>query len=541
MLLVKLPLSWPIEEGLPPSPKARYRSNYRYLGPEALLDPTTRPTLSDFEIALYLIDFSPLERALAQVYVPSKKGQVPFHPVSLFLALLLRLERRLPWAELANLLASNEHGAGWRRLFGFADSPTPSASGLRYFYHALGIPLFDSLGARFIALLRAHDLFPETSTYPDDPPDRGISVTQDGMLHEARSRPSCPLTEEVCYQARQAAESPTDRGEPESPQRPCRAKRAGQSGCCCDTPDCESQCRRASRLDPEARLIHYAGHNKRGPEAAPSIAKASGNGAGRSQGINVFGYRSICDRAIDDRFAVAWNLQTGLYPANTDERTIFSQRLEGLQAKYPDLKIGEWLDDAGVGYGECLNAIWNLGALRLVDIRADKGDQDPEVCRRRGYDGRGRPLCPHGYTLRSNGYDRERRRTKYVCESACRRKPLVEGGLIEPIVGCPFLEEHRPLGMIVNVGKTLADGSLRLAREIPYGSDEWKARYGRRNLSESRNGQLALLGLKRMVSYSLDHNARDVKLADFLINLRTFGRLVRQATGLREVARARVT
>ncbi len=94
--------------------------------------------------------------------------------------------------------------------------------------------------------------------------------------------------------------------------------------------------------------------------------------------------------------------------------------------------------------------------------------------------------------------------------------------------------------MVVNVGKTLADGSLRLAREIPYGSDEWKARYARRNLSESRNGQLALLGLKRMVSYSLDHNARDVKLADFLINLRTFGRLVRQATGLREAAGARM-
>lgn len=95
--------------------------------------------------------------------------------------------------------------------------------------------------------------------------------------------------------------------------------------------------------------------------------------------------------------------------------------------------------------------------------------------------------------------------------------------------------------MVVNVGKTLADGSVRLAREIPYGSDEWKARYARRNLSESRNGQLALLGLKRMVSYSLDHNARDVKLADFLINLRTFGRLVRQATGLREAAGARMT
>jgi hypothetical protein len=553
VLLATLPLVLPllpVEKNLPSSPKARYRSMYRYLGGEPLLDPTTRATLSDFEIALYLVDFSPLERVLAQVYVPSQKGQVPFHPVSLFLSLVLRLELRLSWARLAALLASTEHGAGWRRHFGFTDAPTPSASGLRYFHHTLGSTLFDSLGVRFISLLRAHNLFPETGTYPGDPPDRGISVTQDGMLHPARSRPSCPLTEEVCYQARQSAEPPTDPGEsetvPETVQRPCRAMRVGQEGCRCDTPACSEQCRRASRLDPEARLIHYAGHNhKHGSQSSsPSgnVADSFGAGARRAdRGTNVFGYRSVADRAIDDRFAVAWSLQTGLYSANTDERTIFGQRLEGLQAKYPDLKVGEWLDDAGVGYGECLKAIWNLGALRLVDIRADKGDQDPEVCRRRGYDGRGRPLCPHGYTLRSNGHDQRRRRTKYLCEQVCRRKPLVEGGLIEPVVGCPYLEKHRPLGMIVNVGRTLPDGSLRLAREIPYGSDEWKARYARRNLSESRNGQLALLGLKRLASYSLDHNARDVKLADFLINLRTFGRLVRQATGLQEATRAGVT
>lgn len=546
-LLDKLPLALlllPPEENLPPSPKIRYRSTYRYLGPEPLLDPTTRARLSDFEIALDLIDFSPLERVLAQVYIPSQRGQVPFHPVSLFLALVLRLERRLSWAALAALLASPEHGLGWRRRFGFADFATPSASGLRYFYHALGSTLFDSLASRFVALLRRHGLFPENSTYPDDSSldgkrldeKRGISVTQDGMLHEARSRPSCPLTDEACYQDRGGPEA--DLAAPESPSRPCRAKQAGQEGCACDTPACQTQCCRASRKDPEARLIHYAGHNHKHGSQSGNVAdsRASDRGAGRvsDRGVNVFGYRSICDRAIDDRFFVAWNLQTGLYSANTDERTIFKQRLEGLQAKYPDLRVGEWLDDSAVGYRECLEAIWNLGAIRMVDIRGDSGDQDPLVCRRRGYDGRGRPLCPHGYTLRSNGYDQQRRRTKYVCEQLCRRKALVEGAPIQPVVGCPYLDEHRPLGMIANVGKTLADGSWRLAREIPYGSEEWKARYARRNLSESRNGQLALLGLKRMASYSLDHNARDLKLADFLINLRTFGRLVRQATGLSE-------
>ena len=83
---------------------------------------------------------------------------------------------------------------------------------------------------------------------------------------------------------------------------------------------------------------------------------------------------------------------------------------------------------------------------------------------------------------------------------------------------------------MVNVGKALPDGSLRLARELPYGSPQWQARYGRRNLSESRNGQLEGLGLKRLPQYGLARNTKEVHLADWLLNLHTFGRLVRQAT-----------
>ena len=66
--------------------------------------------------------------------------------------------------------------------------------------------------------------------------------------------------------------------------------------------------------------------------------------------------------------------------------------------------------------------------------------------------------------------------------------------------------------------------------EPPYGSPAWKARYGRRNLSESRNGQLAGLGLKRLPSYGLARGTKEVQLGDFVVNLRTLGRLVREAT-----------
>ena len=586
-VLPRLPLLFPVESDLALSPKLRYRSQYRYPGPEVLRDPRRLDGLSDFEITLYLIDFSPLERVLAAMYLPSRKGQVPFHPVSLFLCILLRRENELSWRGLARLM-KGDHGAGWRRLFGFEEGQTPSASGLRRFYHTVGAKVFDQLCPRLITLLREHGLFAEHSTYPGDSPERGISVTQDGMLHPALSRPSCLLATDECYQSLAPADSdpdpdpdpdpnpnpmapavsgeakldrapkpddnPTSPGEagrqvPAQPPaqgasavagaalaagRPCRARQRGREGCPCDPSACQERCRRASTLDPEARLIHYDGHNQKRGQASQgqsqSLDKGSNKGGGK--GINVFGYRSVTDRALDDRFYVGWNLQSTLYPANTDERTIFRCRLDGLQAKYPDLAIGEWLDDSGVGYEDCLNAIWELGALRMVDIRAAPGDQDPAVCLQRGYDAQGRPLCAYGYPMRTNGHDYQARRTKYVCAQVCRRQPLIEGAAITPVKACPYLGEPGSLGHVVNVGKSLPDGSSRLAREIRCGSATWKARYGRRNYSESRNGQLQGMGLKRMVSYGLDHNTRDIQTSDFLLNLHTLGRLVRQATEL---------
>jgi hypothetical protein len=526
------PLRFPVEAAPPPVPKRRYRSAYVPPDPAALVG-ADLAALSDFELALHVIDFSPLEPLLAAAYRPSRKGQVPFHPVSLFLCVCLRRDLAWSWRHLAGVLAG-VHGAGWRAHCGFQAGATPSASGLRYFFQTVGAAVFDALCPRFIALLREQGRFPEQSTYPGDPPTRGVTVSQDGMLQPARHRAGCWWATDACYQP-----LPTP-GEPAAPpdaaastplpaagRRPCRARDKQREGCTCATPACVAQCVRASARDPDARCIHYAGHNHK------RAAAGAGAGAGRpaaSRGTDVFGYRSIAERVLDDRFAVAWTLRSGLYPAATDERTVFGARLQALQATFPTLRLGEWLDDAGVGYPECLTAVWAAGALRMIDIRADPTDANPQACVARGYDGQGRPLCPHGYRLRANGYDAGRRRSKYVCAQACRREPLPPDGPVQPVAGCPYLDPAQPSGLVVNVGRTLPDGSVRLAREIPYGSPRWKARYGRRNLSESRNGQLAGLGLKRLPAYGLARGTKEIQVGDFVVNLRTLGRLVREAT-----------
>jgi hypothetical protein len=516
----RLPLLFPTDPDVPPSPKTRYRSQYRYPGPEALLNPAKLATMRPFEVSLHLIDCSPLEPLLAQYYKPSHKGQVPFHPVSMFLALLLRRELNLSWRDLATLLAG-DHGAGWRALCGFQPEDTPSASGLRHFLNAIGPDFFAELCRRFMGLLFREGLCSQHSTYPGDPPDQGVTISQDGMLHPARSRPDCQLATDDCYRPIQVP-APSDQA-----RRPCQARDNGHDGCACGTPECQERCRQASALDPQARFIHYSGHNKGQSKAAQDDESQ------KNSGTDVFGYRSIVDRVLDDRFHVAWTIRSALHPANTDERTVFVEAFSQLRQRFPELKIGEWIDDAAVGYGDCLDAIWEAGGLRMVDIRADTSDSNAEVCLMRGYDAHGRPLCPHGYPLRSNGYDAKRRRTKFVCRQACRREPRREGEAVHPVAGCPYLDDDRAVGHVVNVGRTLPDGSIRLAREIPHGSPEWDARYGRRNNSESRNGQLEGMGLKRMRSYGLERNTKEVQMADFIGNLRTMGRLLKEASRLR--------
>jgi hypothetical protein len=209
---------------------------------------------------------------------------------------------------------------------------------------------------------------------------------------------------------------------------------------------------------------------------------------------------------------------------------LFPHSFAQLRTRFPTLKLGELLADAALGFQDCLDPIWEAGALRMVDIRAAEGDDDRQRQLERGYDDQGHPVCIHGYPMRSNGHDYGRRRTKWCCSQVCL-KPPADGSTPQPAPPeCPYQAAQHPHGQVVNVGRTLPDDSIRLAREVPYASPTWKQRYGRRNLPESRNGSLEHLGLKRMPSFGLTGARKENATADFLDNLHTLGRLVQEAT-----------
>ncbi len=241
-LKLQLPLVMPRDPDLPPSPKPHYRSAYRYLGFDELNEQTLE-LFCPFEIAARLFDYGHLEALLAaRIYVPSAKGQAPFHPVSMYLLSLYRRERNLSRLETLRILRHPEEGVALRRCTGFTDD-FPVESGLRYFEKQLTPELQQEITALQLDTLYRAGWLP---VKPDA--EHSATLSFDGMLHAARSHLRCTSVQAGCY---------------EPAPRACPAQEKGKQGCDCSAEACANTCRHATSRDPQARFVVYTGNNKR--------------------------------------------------------------------------------------------------------------------------------------------------------------------------------------------------------------------------------------------------------------------------------------
>jgi hypothetical protein len=536
-LAARLPLPWPLPSGTPPSPKRRFRSAYQAPKPNgpdpdnglpdlAELDAAAWARLSPFDLALRLIDFSPLRPVLAaKLYQPSALGRVPFDPVSLFLLFGWQLVNRWNRLEVLRHLKEPRY-ADYALAFGFGGSgqgPYPSESGYRYFLTTLGKEPLHDLLVQSIELVRRAGLIPESV-------ESAATLSFDGQLHDAASRLRCPSVGATCYQ-------PTSEASP----RPCPAREKGQVGCPCDSLACKSVCKRAALRDPAARFVWYRGHNQGDttcsatpPSASAPTGTSPAGAVGSAGGEGRFGYRSLPAQLVDTIWRLSWTLdEAALAPANTHEESPAASLLRQVVGEYPWLHIASAVGDAGLGYAPFLEVAYELGVRRVIDLRADpRTDHDRDAWAIRGYDDKGWPICQFGSRLHPNGFDAGRHRMKWCCHHACETPPEVPTG--QPICppDCPYRDRDKhPLGRIMNVGKTFADGSLRLVRDVPYGSAAWKGLYRRgRNAAEGRNARLEEWGLKRLPVFGLPRAQATIFLADLWANLLQLARLVKEAT-----------
>jgi hypothetical protein len=343
----------------------------------------------------------------------------------------------------------------------------------------------------------------------------------DGQIHDAASRLRCISTSESCYQ-------------PCTPDHPrsCLAKAKERRGCDCDSLACAQMCHQATPRDPDARFIVYTGSNQSADSPNQSTRP---DAVTHESGEARYGYRSLPLRLADPERRFSVTLFDDVRPANEHEDVPSAALLLQLKNHYPDLQVDAIAGDAGFGFEAFLHTVYAaLHARRVVDCRAHQTDRDKQQWATRGYDEDGRPVCPFGYALYSYGFDRERQRHKWCCDQVCLQGKAPQVTLPQvhyPPLECPYQAAEHPHGRILNVGERFGDASIRLVRDLPFGSSTWKALYHRaRNAVESRNATFEAWGFKRMPVFGLLRVKALIFLADVLDTLSTLARLVREAT-----------
>ncbi len=533
----QLPLRWPAPATTPACPKRRFRSQYVYQGCQDLADPQVWPHLTEFDLLLRLVDLAPLRPVLAHLLGwTSARGWPPFDPVSLFLLIGWQLVNG--WTRGATLThLADPRDCDYAQAFGFRDGVYPTEGGLRYFLSTLGqpqpdldlhiaVPTVGQTAAERVALHRINYVLAQavellvTAGFITAEAWQQALLCPDGMIQLAASRLRCTAVTTACYEPTRAAAP-----------RPCAAKAKERRGCDCNTAACEQSCRFAPPRDAQARCVCYAGSNQ--PKDSPNQSTAGDQAP--PKGRLFYGYRSLPLQLADPQRRCSIVLLNHFQSAEASEEPPATAELLALAHLYPTLHVAAVAGDAAFGYERPLHIIYaTLHARRVVDLRSHETDKDPADWLVRGYDDRGRPLCPGGYPLTAHGFDAQRQRQKWCCAHACQRNPTPSVRLpdtVYPPPECPYQGAAHPHGLIRNIAERLADGSLRLVRDVPFGSERWKQLYHRaRNAVEGRNAFFERAGLKRLPVYGEARSRALSGLADVWLNLTTLARLCREAT-----------
>jgi len=522
-----LPLQLPSPGDPPPWQGRACRSDYQWLPPDNLLSSADLVGMDLFDLCLLLFDFSPW-RPYFGARFKSHFGPPPFDPLSLGLAMFLARYRKWDWSSLEGELRQATRGQDYRRALGFHENDLPCASTFRMACQNTPENWLCACQDSLLQAFLAYGLVPSHSTFPDDPPDRGVTISIDSQLVASRSHMLCLHQTPAC-------------SEP-APARPCLARLAGKEGCQCDTPACYQHCRFATFRDPQAAYVFYSGSNQPGHTCAAHVPGAGNPNTHKNpklrsapHGKHHFGYKSKAFNIVDDRLFTDWPTSGPFTACDRNDHLQTIPGFDDLHRRHPNLSIGEVLADAGEGHEVVLAYVHtDLHALRTIRLRHAPGDDLPLTCLTRGYDQNGIPLCPLGYRLSCNGHDYQHQTTKWVCRQKCLHQSEPDLQLSPETqasrTACPFVDSTHPLGTSITTGLALPDGSIRLARDMQVGSQLWKLRIGRQSYSESRNASQARYQLKRSPWFGLTNSAKATTLGDTLFLLLNLARFVLEAS-----------
>ena len=350
-----LPIRVVTPEETPSWPGRHCRSHYQWLPPDDLQTEADFQHLDPFDLILRLFDFSAWRPILGQRF-RGAKGPPAFDPVSLGLGILLARNQQWSWSQLTSALRS-QRGVDYRLRLGFAEDDVPAASTWRMAMLNTPVAVWTQCADSLVLGLMAVGIIPQQSTWPQDPPDRGVSISLDSQLVSARSRQRCRYQRADCWLP--------------PGQRNCAAQAKGKRGCDCEDEACAQHCRYVTAKDPEARYVYYSGSNQPGPHKSQDKDKKH-----KPTGKHHFGYKAKGFQVIDDRLRCYWVLSGPYVSANRNDNLQTLPGFEALRRRFPFLRIGEVLADAGEGMSDILNYVYeDLQALRLIDLRQHEQDR----------------------------------------------------------------------------------------------------------------------------------------------------------------------
>ena len=251
----------------------------------------------------------------------SQFGPPPFDPVSLGLAGLLARWRNWTWPQLLTELASPERGAGYCRRLGFDPHDLPACSTLRTAWGDPGRSLVPAVPGQSGLGLMALGLIPSHSTFPDDPPERGVSVATDSQLLAARSHMRCRHQNAACFApCPNAPVPPRPTARTAVPVIPTPAKTPVV------TPPTAT--RRPPTSTTPARTS--PAHTRTRIATSKSTPK----------GKHHFGYKAKAFAILDDRLFTYWPLSGPFVPANRNDHLQTIPGFQDLAAPLPG--PGDW-------------------------------------------------------------------------------------------------------------------------------------------------------------------------------------------------------
>ncbi len=193
----------------------------------------------------------------------------------------------------------------------------------------------------------------------------------------------------------------------------------------------------------------------------------------------VFGFLTTITTSVEPEINLELPVAVTTEDGSHHDGNFFIPLREEIKKYHPDLKTYIDVGDSGFDDIDNYNYSRNNGSLPIFDYNKRNENLTQDALYLRGYNDKGYPYAPCKCTCKPNGYDKNNKRSSFICAKQCLSSPQA---VPEPIADCKYLNNSNGFSTHMPLSK-----NPRLVTEIPRGSKRWKKIRNLRSSSERTN------------------------------------------------------